>query len=53
VTFCRTYNKRHHVFGPFFMPPSSVPTLWYTASGGKIVSEKGVGMLLSVTASLK
>lgn len=29
------------------------PTLRYTASGGKIVSEKGVGTLLSVTASLK
>ncbi|GJM91518.1 hypothetical protein PR202_ga07895 [Eleusine coracana subsp. coracana] len=29
------------------------PTLRYTASGGKIISEKGVGTLLSVTASLK
>ncbi|KAJ9135880.1 hypothetical protein P3X46_033005 [Hevea brasiliensis] len=29
------------------------PTLHYTASGGKIVSEKGVGTLLSVTASLQ
>ncbi|KAL5731786.1 Nuclear intron maturase 1 [Ranunculus cassubicifolius] len=29
------------------------PTLRYTASGGKIVSEKGVGTLLSVTASLQ
>ncbi|KAK1273129.1 hypothetical protein QJS04_geneDACA012070 [Acorus gramineus] len=29
------------------------PTLRYTASGGRIVSEKGVGTLLSVTASLK
>ncbi|GAA0154235.1 hypothetical protein LIER_37828 [Lithospermum erythrorhizon] len=29
------------------------PTLRYTATGGKIISEKGVGMLLSVTASLK
>lgn len=29
------------------------PTLRYTATGGKIVSEKGVGTLLSVTASLK
>ncbi|KAH9293322.1 hypothetical protein KI387_041473, partial [Taxus chinensis] len=28
------------------------PTLRYTATGGKIVSEKGVGTLLSVTASL-
>ncbi|KAK1298407.1 hypothetical protein QJS10_CPB14g00459 [Acorus calamus] len=28
------------------------PTLRYTGSGGKIVSEKGVGTLLSVTASL-
>lgn len=28
------------------------PTLRYTASGGNIVSEKGVGTLLSVTASL-
>ncbi|KAK9691573.1 hypothetical protein RND81_09G205500 [Saponaria officinalis] len=29
------------------------PTLRYTATGGKIISEKGVGTLLSVTASLK
>ncbi|KAG5524023.1 hypothetical protein RHGRI_030882 [Rhododendron griersonianum] len=29
------------------------PTLQYTATGGKIISEKGVGTLLSVTASLK
>ncbi|KAK2642829.1 hypothetical protein Ddye_024592 [Dipteronia dyeriana] len=29
------------------------PTLRYTASGGKIVSEKGVGTMLSVTASLQ
>ncbi|KAM4106307.1 hypothetical protein ACB094_04G056600 [Castanea mollissima] len=29
------------------------PTLRYTASGGNIVSEKGVGTLLSVTASLQ
>lgn len=29
------------------------PTLRYTSSGGKIVSEKGVGTLLSVTASLQ
>ncbi|WCJ20743.1 Intron maturase type II family protein [Euphorbia peplus] len=29
------------------------PTLHYTASGGKIVSQKGVGTLLSVTASLQ
>ncbi|XP_015877305.3 nuclear intron maturase 1, mitochondrial [Ziziphus jujuba] len=29
------------------------PTLHYTATGGKIVSEKGVGTLLSVTASLQ
>lgn len=29
------------------------PTLRYTGSGGKIVSEKGVGTLLSVTASLQ
>lgn len=29
------------------------PTLRYTATGGKIVSEKGVGTLLSVTASLQ
>nr|GME07759.1 nuclear intron maturase 1, mitochondrial-like [Ipomoea batatas] len=29
------------------------PTLRYTASGGNIVSEKGVGSLLSVTASLQ
>ncbi|XVE57509.1 hypothetical protein DITRI_Ditri04bG0096300 [Diplodiscus trichospermus] len=29
------------------------PTLRYTASGGKIISEKVVGTLLSVTASLK
>ncbi|KAJ4958693.1 hypothetical protein NE237_025804 [Protea cynaroides] len=29
------------------------PTLHYTATGGKIVSEKGVGTLLSVTASLE
>lgn len=29
------------------------PMLRYTASGGKIISEKGVGTLLSVTASLK
>ncbi|KDP37963.1 hypothetical protein JCGZ_04606 [Jatropha curcas] len=29
------------------------PTLHYTASGGKIVSERGVGTLLSVTASLQ
>lgn len=29
------------------------PTLRYTATGGKIVSEKGVGTLLSVTASLE
>ncbi|PKA51643.1 putative mitochondrial protein ymf11 [Apostasia shenzhenica] len=28
------------------------PTLHFTATGGKIVSEKGVGTLLSVTASL-
>ncbi|KAK3205162.1 hypothetical protein Dsin_019208 [Dipteronia sinensis] len=29
------------------------PTLRYTASGGKVVSEKGVGTMLSVTASLQ
>ncbi|CAK9155052.1 unnamed protein product [Ilex paraguariensis] len=29
------------------------PTLRYTGTGGKIVSEKGVGTLLSVTASLQ
>lgn len=29
------------------------PTLRYTATGGKIVSERGVGTLLSVTASLQ
>eukprot|EP01018_Ginkgo_biloba_P028593 Gb_04055 [translate_table: standard] len=29
------------------------PTLRYTGTGGKIVSQKGVGTLLSVTASLK
>jgi hypothetical protein len=29
------------------------PTLHYTATGGNIVSEKGVGTLLSVTASLQ
>ncbi|XP_010279637.1 PREDICTED: uncharacterized protein LOC104613502 [Nelumbo nucifera] len=29
------------------------PTLRYTATGGRIVSEKGVGTLLSVTASLQ
>ncbi|KAJ0986011.1 hypothetical protein J5N97_004367 [Dioscorea zingiberensis] len=29
------------------------PTLRYTATGGKIVSEKGVGTLLSVTASMQ
>jgi hypothetical protein len=29
------------------------PTLRYTASGGNIVSEKGVGTLLSVIASLQ
>ncbi|XP_059668992.1 nuclear intron maturase 1, mitochondrial [Cornus florida] len=29
------------------------PTLRYTATGGKIVSEKGIGTLLSVTASLQ
>ncbi|XP_074564123.1 nuclear intron maturase 2, mitochondrial [Curcuma longa] len=29
------------------------PTLRYTATGGKIISEKGVGTLLSVTASLR
>lgn len=29
------------------------PTLRYTATGGKIINEKGVGTLLSVTASLK
>ncbi|KAL5225845.1 hypothetical protein ABZP36_012484 [Zizania latifolia] len=29
------------------------PTLRYTATGGKIISEKGVGTLISVTASLK
>ncbi|KAE8729636.1 regulator of nonsense transcripts 1-like protein [Hibiscus syriacus] len=29
------------------------PTLRYTATGGKIISEKGVGTLLFVTASLK
>ncbi|XP_020088875.1 uncharacterized protein LOC109710586 [Ananas comosus] len=29
------------------------PTLRYTATGGKVVSEKGVGTLLSVTASLQ
>ena len=29
------------------------PTLRFTATGGKIISEKGVGTLLSVTASLK
>ncbi|XP_065879155.1 nuclear intron maturase 1, mitochondrial [Euphorbia lathyris] len=29
------------------------PTLHYTASGGKVVSQKGVGTLLSVTASLQ
>lgn len=29
------------------------PTLRYTATGGQIVSEKGVGTLLSVTASLQ
>lgn len=29
------------------------PTLRYTASGGNIVSEKGIGTLLSVTASLQ
>lgn len=29
------------------------PTLRYTATGGKIVNEKGVGTLLSVTASLQ
>ena len=29
------------------------PTLRYTGSGGNIVSEKGVGTLLSVTASLQ
>ncbi|XP_031256740.1 nuclear intron maturase 1, mitochondrial [Pistacia vera] len=29
------------------------PTLRYTGNGGKIVSEKGVGTLLSVTASLQ
>ncbi|CAN1249096.1 Nuclear intron maturase 1, mitochondrial [Linum perenne] len=29
------------------------PTLRYTSSGGQIVSEKGVGTLLSVTASLQ
>ncbi|KAK9267159.1 hypothetical protein L1049_009579 [Liquidambar formosana] len=29
------------------------PTLRFTATGGKIVSEKGVGTLLSVTASLQ
>ncbi|KAJ0052255.1 hypothetical protein Pint_01173 [Pistacia integerrima] len=29
------------------------PTLRYTATGGRIISEKGVGTLLSVTASLK
>ncbi|KAL2524344.1 Intron maturase [Abeliophyllum distichum] len=29
------------------------PTLRYTSNGGKIVSEKGVGTLLSVTASLQ
>ncbi|KAH6790218.1 Intron maturase [Perilla frutescens var. frutescens] len=29
------------------------PTLHYTSSGGNIVSEKGVGTLLSVTASLQ
>lgn len=29
------------------------PTLRYTSSGGKVVSEKGVGTLLSVTASLQ
>ncbi|XP_050231048.1 nuclear intron maturase 2, mitochondrial [Mercurialis annua] len=29
------------------------PTLRYTATGGKIISEKGVGTLLSLTASLK
>ncbi|KAG9139003.1 hypothetical protein Leryth_025322 [Lithospermum erythrorhizon] len=29
------------------------PTLRYTGSGGKIVSEKGVGTLLSITASLQ
>ncbi|XP_073058536.1 nuclear intron maturase 1, mitochondrial [Primulina eburnea] len=29
------------------------PTLRYTSSGGKIVSEKGVGTLLSVTASVQ
>ncbi|CAI9106436.1 OLC1v1005591C1 [Oldenlandia corymbosa var. corymbosa] len=29
------------------------PTLRYTGTGGKIVSEKGVGTLLSVTASLE
>ncbi|KAM3397063.1 hypothetical protein P3S68_000575 [Capsicum galapagoense] len=29
------------------------PTLRYTATGGKIISGKGVGTLLSVTASLK
>lgn len=29
------------------------PTLRYTSTGGKIISEKGVGTLLSVTASLQ
>ncbi|KAL6551897.1 Nuclear intron maturase 2, mitochondrial [Orobanche gracilis] len=29
------------------------PTLRYTATGGKVICEKGVGTLLSVTASLK
>ncbi|XP_078446037.1 intron maturase, type II family protein [Wolffia australiana] len=29
------------------------PTLRYTATGGKIISEKGVGTLLSVSASLR
>lgn len=29
------------------------PTLRYTSSGGKIISEKGVGTLLSITASLQ
>ncbi|KAL4198815.1 hypothetical protein AMTRI_Chr03g47920 [Amborella trichopoda] len=30
----------------------TVPTLRYTSTGGKVVSEKGVGTLLSATASL-